>query len=137
MQRVFITLATAIALLWHALVGCCGHHPHPEFSTAGMTAALPCDHDSEHCTDHAAASHGNHHRKSPCEKHACNHGVCQCVAPTNGDVHVSLAKPVLVAISSTPASMEVGKPASQNYAILRLHDPPPLPLHLVYQSLLI
>lgn len=71
------TILTMLAMLWHAMVGCCAHHVHEEASHSHADSCQAvlvhhhgCDHHS-HAVDaeHEHASHADH-----AEDHS--HGVC-------------------------------------------------------------
>ena len=96
------TILTILAMLWHAMVGCCAHHVHEESSHSHdgtcqtvLIHSHTCDHHSHAVeADHEHSSHEDH-----AEDQSHSHGVCEStdclfVMPDSDGQSSSLSKAI-------------------------------------------
>lgn len=104
MFRGLMTIATAVAVLWHTVAGCCAHHSHGGHSCDVSSHAVSQAHYSESgvsggCCKHALSNSrqlcaseasgrqfGNDFPSIPCPGHkpkGCSEGTCVFAAPVS------------------------------------------------------
>lgn len=95
------TLITLLVMLWHAIVGCCAHHPHSSVFSVGdkseadvvsvehVSATHACSHHhAKSAPSHDTEDGGHHSHPSPCSDVDC------VFSATNLDGHLALSKSI-------------------------------------------
>ncbi|MBA2116137.1 hypothetical protein HOV93_33260 [Planctomycetes bacterium FF15] len=145
-------IVTLVAMLWHAVAGCCAHHPHaPVIGLDGKveTSAHASDHGSEtHACPHSHASsssghdaeEGDHH-SDPSVPSSCSDIDCVFSA-SNSDGHLALSKSIgsqLYFDSRCLLSLDMNLSVNDDFALpnssLHWHVRPPV--YIQFQSFLI
>jgi hypothetical protein len=130
-MRSLITHLTAIATLFHLMVGCCGHvcHGHEGDSCQHEVVADQCAHACTHGHDHEGDATGHKHAPTPAPTidsadadstlvalaiyqsdqsgppHECRG--CDCVALTDGNSSTSLSMDFLAVAWSAPVIVQM------------------------------
>ncbi|MEW4453394.1 hypothetical protein AB1L30_12005 [Bremerella sp. JC817] len=94
------TILTLVAMLWHALAGCCAHHSHaPLLGPEGCSTASQqlhehyhgCSHHHGHAVDdHEHADHDEHSDTGECGQSDC----VMSASTSDSDGHLSMVKQI-------------------------------------------
>lgn len=74
------TILTMLAMLWHAMVGCCAHHVHEDTSLSRVDSCQAVLVHGHSCDHHSHDDDGNRHDASQEDKskdHSHSQGVCE------------------------------------------------------------
>ena len=133
MQRIVHNLAMTV-VLYHLLVGCCGHHAHWDISTPTSD-----DLDAAACCCHEHGDDQRSHGEAPSQKGGGCDGVkCVFVAPqVEGRAHSVDQPPGASLVRLERAFRILPSPSEQAHEFPPPGGVPPIRLHLVLQVLLI
>jgi hypothetical protein len=140
----FVSIAVAVVVALHTVLGCCWHHahaatvalPHQNAASAESAPAKKCCHhhhdEPQHADDEPAAEHSHHSCPDQCDD--------KCEAPAllrvQHDDVVSLPLIDWMAAPTEPVVVPAVVVARVDRSDGHL-KPPPLRLHLLHQLLLI
>lgn len=142
------TMLTLVAMLWHAVAGCCAHHAHPPVFGWNDHTETQVAHehaDTAHACHHHHAGHVPADDSEPGHDHSdpggCNHVDCVFSAASS-DGHLALSKLIgsqLYFDSSSLVSLDDSPRTKEDCHLLRstaTWQPRP-PVYIEFQSLLI
>ena len=137
------TILTLVAMLWHAVAGCCAHHSHaPAFwgdqTETEVARSHGCHHHQHSAPDTAGDSQHRHDHSDPGE---CQHVDCVFSA-ASPDGHLTLSKLIgsqLYFDSSSLVSLDGSLDIVDDGRVLRSTPKSHLrpPVYIQFQSLLI
>lgn len=138
-MRTAASTLLCLSLLIHAMLGCCWHDMH-EAGAAGDSSALAADSDCchKHCCHHRDSANDGADSDAPCKNHPNCHGLCHYLPVQKTALDKSLlSAPIDLAVDIQATCDTQATALTFALATCESSPPPPVPLHLFHQILLI
>ncbi len=139
-MRALLPNLTAVLLVIHAMIGCCHHHWHSDTECAEAAFTL-CASPRCQCGDPCCVPHEQSEQPSqPCNGELECHGVCTYLPTQKTVIDTSIAGNAFDFAVLVPTIVDRRLDAATlpwDLSHTLNESPPPLRLHLLYQTLLI